>query len=508
LNANLRDPDLDRIGTPRDAARMAFRRYRDRIAFFGPRGETVSFGTLGTRVFGLARGLLESGLQPGDRVAFLLPNSIEFVELRLACHEAGLVAVPLIWDLTPEARAAALQAAAPGLYVYDPQLDAGPPAGEFRTVAVPRGERGGLEELIRSDADESSARVAGDSPATINFTSGTTGTPKGVVSTHSSWATSLKMTAKSGLLSAGEGELFLHAIPLATAGWGTVLPCMLGGIGGLLMPEWNPGAALDLAGSREVTGTLLTPSMLIDWLDEPDLDGRLPPSLRAIICGTAPLHGPKAAEALQAFGPVLYQGYGLAEVLPPLASMGPAAHDPERFPLRVGRTAGGVDVRIVDARGARLEAGTCGQIEVRSPTQTPGYWLRPDLTAAAVRGGFFRTGDLGFVDEDGFLNVLGRASEVPPGISGHPRTVEEAAHRHAALKECALVATEEGTTLFCSVRRGRELSPGELDSTVAEQLPARSRPQSVRVVAGDLPRSAAGKLARTRLPRLPVDREP
>jgi fatty-acyl-CoA synthase len=497
----LREIALRRLHAPRDAARWAFRRHGERIALRTPEGQEVSFSELGRRVYALAAGLLESGLKPGDRVAFTLPNCTEFVELRLACHEAGLVAVPLIWDLSPQARAAALRTAGARLYVFDPVLDPEPRAGGARTIPLPSGDRSGLESLALPGAGPCDARVDLDSPATINFTSGTTGEPKGVVSTHRAWAASVKMTVRSSLLSLGRNEVFLHAIPLATAGWGAVLPCLLGGITGLLLREWHPARALGLLEEERVSRAFLTPSMLIDLLDEPDLEERDLSSLRAVIYGTAPLHGAKAAEALKRLGPVLHQGYGLAEVLPPLALLAPAEHDPADASLRVGRPAGGVSVRIVDAGGRPLPDGEHGRVEVKSPTQTPGYWNRPELNAEALRDGFFRTGDVGFVDAEGYLNVLGRGAEMLAGVAEHPRVVEEAGHEHPGVKECALVEVDGQPVLACSARRGRRLDAADVERTLAGSLPPDSRPARAAVTQGDLPRSAAGKIVRRDLGR-------
>ncbi|HOX05788.1 MAG TPA: AMP-binding protein [Planctomycetota bacterium] len=496
---------LRRLRLPRDAARWAFRRHADRLALLAADGRRVTFAELGSRVYALAAGLLGQGLAPGDRVAFLLPNCPEFVELRLACHEAGLVAVPLVWDLEPAARARALELAGARIYAYDPELDggaAGLAAGlvpGLRCVPLPENDRSGLDALAAPGAGPCRARIAPSGPATINFTSGTTGEPKGVVSTGAAWMASVRMMAGSSRLAPGPDERFLHAIPMATAGWGPVLPCLLGGVAGLLLRRYRPADALDLAEHGRATRAFLTPSQLIDWLDEPILGTRDLSRLAAIICGTAPLPGAKAAEALRRFGPVLQQGYGLAEVLPPLALLWPEEHDPAGHPFRAGRPAAGVEVRIAGPDGSEAPAGARGEILVNSPTRTPGYWRRPELTAAALSGEFFRTGDIGFRDEAGYLSVIGRKAESVQGLALHPREVEEAAAAHESLKECALVAAPPGPTLAYSVRRGRELPEPEIERFLAARLPAGTPAILASRWSGDLPRSAAGKVVRGRL---------
>ena len=498
----LRDLLLRRLGAPRDAARWAFRKHAGRAAFLTEDGRALSFAELGARVYALAAGLLARGLVPGERVAFLLPNCPEFVELRLACHEANLVAVPLVWDLAAEARVRALELTGARLYVFDPALDGG--AAELAAerlpgmtcVPLPEGDRSAFDALARPGAGPCGTTIDPAAPATINFTSGTTGEPKGVVSTHGAWAASVRMMVGSSRLAPQADERFLHAVPFATAGWGPVLPCLLGGVAGLLLRRWSPAAGLELAERERATRTLLTPSQIIDWLDEPSLGSRHLSALRAVIYGTAALHGPKAAEALRRLGPVLQQGYGLAEVLPPLALLWPEEHDPAGHPLRAGRVAPGVELRIALPDGREARRGERGEVLVKSPTQTPGYWGRPELTAAALSGGFFRTGDVGFVDEAGFLSIVGRASAAVPGFPAHPREVEELAHGHEALKECALVESGGAPALVYSCRRGRSLAGKEIESFLAGKLPPGCPPVRCLELAGDLPRSAAGKVVR------------
>lgn len=502
LGRLLRRIFLSRLKAPRDAARWAFSRHAEKPAFIAEDGRGVTFAELGKRVFALAAGFRKLGLAPGDRVAFLLPNCPEFVEIRLACHEAGLVAVPLVWDLSPRARLSALDLTSAGLYIFDPALDGGAAAlaGEelpgLRCVPLPEGERSGLEALAVAGAGPSATRINPSWPATINFTSGTTGEPKGVVSTHAGWMASVRMMVNAGRLAPQADERFLHAIPLATAGWGPVLPCLLGGVTGLLVRRFDAAKTLELAERERATRAFLTPSQIIDWLDDPSLPSRDLSRLRALIYGTAPLAGPKTAEALSRIGPVLQQGYGLAEVLPPLALLYPEEHDPAGSPFRAGRVVRDVEVRVVDAGGADVPPGTRGLVLAKSPTRTPGYWRRPELTEAALAGDFFRTGDVGYVDAAGYLNIVGRASEAIDGLAPHPREVEEAAHAHPAVKECALLKLGGRPTLVYSLRRGQGVEARALGAFVAERAGLGEGALSCLQWTGDLPRSAAGKIVR------------
>lgn len=491
---------LSRIRLPRDLLRWAVRRHGARDAVRTDDGERVTFEDLGKRVFSLADGLLRTGLAPGDRVAFLLPNCLAFVELRLACLEAGLTAVPLIWDLSPRARCVALEAAEPKLFFFDPALlpDAADVENSgLRVESLPAGDRRALDSLRTGRDLPLAISVRPGDVATINFTSGTTGDPKGVTSTHEAWRRSVEMTALAAAISLGGPEAMLHAVPLATAGWGGFLPALLGGITSLLSRSSDSGVLLDFAVRERATRAFLTPSQLIDWLDNPGFSRERLASLRKIYTGTAAFHGPRLAETRDRLGPVLQQGYGLAEVLPPVAMLAPEEMD-SAFPYRAGRVAPGVSVRVADETGVETAPGTQGEVWLKSPTQTRGYWRREDLTRAAVRDGWFRTGDNGFFGKDGFLHVIGRASERISGLAEHPREIEELAHAHPSVKECALVAIDGSSVLAYSLRRGRDLAEADLENFIASRSTS-AKKISCRLFPGDLPRSAAGKIVRGRI---------
>ncbi len=500
IGSVLRQLYLKRFFFPRDVLRWASTRYAKKLALVADDGQGLSFQELGSQVFQLASGLQAQGLEPGARIAFTLPNGIAFMQLRLACYEAGFVAVPLVADLSPAALKNALQACDPQLYVFDEDL-LGSAANEIlgdwdprKWVAISGSDRRALDQYLKPNGKSSSRILLPGDLATINFTSGSTGTPKGVMSTHRAWAKSLQMMVQSSLLSRHENEKMLHAIPFATAGWGAVLPCLLGGICSFSMKEFDPAQALAIIESEQITRTFLTPSQIIDFLEDPGLSRRKFASLRAIIYGSAPLSGPKMAEAFANFGPILNQGYGLAEVLPPLAALAPQAHHPSH-PMRAGKIAPGVELKITDGHQIIRKAYQRGEVLVRSPTQTPGYWQKPELTRNAVEQGFFRTGDIGFWDEEDYLNIVGRASEQIDGISLHPREIEEIAHGHSGIKECALVKTGKKIELVCSRRLNTRVNEAELRSHLKKRI-GDAIEYSIVFLPGDLPRSAAGKIVR------------
>jgi fatty-acyl-CoA synthase len=279
----------------------------------------------------------------------------------------------------------------------------------------------------------------------------------------------------------------LHVIPLSTAGWALLIPCLAGGITSVLMHSYEPSRALETAAAEKATRMFVTPSQLADLMDDPACERVDLSSLRMLICGTAPLPASLASEVLERLGPVLYHGYGLAEVLPPLALLRPDEFSEDR-PCRSGRVVPGVEVRVAPE----------GTLHIKSPTQSAGYWNRPDLTEAAFRDGYFDTGDVGFFDEEGYLNILGRQSDRVEGVAPHPREIEEVIAAHPAVKECALVDVDGAAVLAYSTRRGRQVSDEELRDLLAGRLPEVSLDRIIGI-EGDLPRTGAGKIVRSAL---------
>lgn len=485
---------------PRDLVRWTCRRHRNRCAIATGGGDRLSYGELGRRVVSLAAGLRRKGLAPGERVAFLLPDGTPFVELRLACYEAGLIAVPLVRGLGQEALANALETCAPRLFLYDPALanETGIPPLPPDASARPLDgcDPNALADFRNRSDSWQAPPIDPSKPAAINFTSGTTGTPKGVTSSHAAWCESVKMLIRESGGRPKPGESILHAVPLATAGWGVLLPHLFAGVTNALCPDFDAEAALRRIETEGISRMFLTPSQLTDLLDAPRLSARNLGGLSRIFCGTAPLYGEKLREARERFGPIVQGGYGMAEVLPPVALWDAAAHSPER-PMRAGRLAAGVRVRIAGEDGRPLSAGERGEIQIQSPTRMLGYWQDEERTRHALEDGFFRTGDLGYFDGEGILNVLGRISDMLPGEEAHPRETEERAHACPGVKECALILENGGPVLVYSERSACTVDEDTLRQILSES--GMRRMPALRKTDGDLPRSAAGKVVRSEI---------
>ena len=418
----------------------ALRRNARKPAF----ADGTPYGALDERVRRLAGAWMGAGLGPGERVLIDLPNDPAFVEARLACILAGLVAVPVPPGTSGARLGWIAEAAEAGAYL-GPRGDALP--GLFGIPLDPRsGDREGYERVLREAAPlRRTPPIAPDALLTINFTSGTTGEPKGVMSTVAGWGASLYHALRENRVAPGRGEAFLHAIPLATAGSTLILPAVLSGARNLFVDPWDAGEALRLIERERVTRVFVTPTMLAELVDRARARPADLSSLRCVIYGTEKAPAARVRKAVETLGPVLQQGYGMAEALPPVCLLHPdeharaAAEGDEGVLGSAGRPTGAVEVRVCGPDGRALGPGEAGSIRVRGPTVSPGYWRRPDLTEATRTGGWYLTGDTGFLDPAGYLHVLGREGRV---LSGRARDLVEWAESRS---DVCLAWAREGT---------------------------------------------------------------
>jgi len=495
---------LARYRIPRDMTREAFRRYSKRTALITPRGG-LSFAELGRRVYALAQGLESLGVEKGDRVFTILPDGREQVEARLACFESGFILTPFHSGHAQSAVLQAAEMASPAVLIVDPGVGKNTARALAREhpglTVLETGPRGSYEDLLDTTKSRpSSQAVQPQDPASLGFTSGTTGEPKALFTTHEVIVTSLKLTAANVSITPGQQDTFVLGIPLVGAGSGVVLPMLFSGSTLVIPRAYTAEAVRDAINKHRATRTFVTPSLLIDFLDLPGAD--LSP-LRNVIYGTAPMPIPKLEEAVRRWGPIFQQGYGMAEVLPPVSLLqmkdhGTREHPAPREILRsVGRVVPEVKVRIAGPGGEILPPGEVGEILIDSPTTFNGYWQAPELNQQVLREGWYHTRDLGFLDQDGRLHVLGRRTDLihRDGNIIYPLRVEEAAHDHPAVKEACLVTDPHGRdlTLTVSFRRAyrdRDESDlvTELFQTLSKQLPRGQQPDRIAVLE-ELPRS-------------------
>lgn len=470
------------------------------------RGASLAYRELARRARERAAALRAAGVTAGDRVAVLAGNDPALVEIFHAAPLAGAILVPLNARLAPGELARVLADAAPRLLLHG----AGPLAELARDAlsCLPAGAGGPPARIaidaLRTDvaAPEAACAQALDParPALVVYTSGTSGAPKGVVLTHANLLASAVGSAFH--LGALPGERWLACLPLFHVGGLAILArAVLTGGAVLLHEAFDPHAVSRALDRDAVALASLVPVMLARVLDA---RGACPPpaGLRGVLLGGAPAPAPLLERAARAGWPLL-PTYGMTEAASQVATLPPGA--PVRADGGGLRPLPGMELRIVGEGDRPLPAGARGEIQVRGPAVTSGYWGRSEATARALVGGWLRTGDLGVLDPDGALRVVGRADDmlVTGGENVHPAEVEAVLLADPAVAEAAVAGLPDPVfgqrvAAWIVLAPGARPDPGALEHLARARLAGYKVPRAWRFVAA-LPRNAGGKLERGRL---------
>jgi len=479
--------------------------------------------------------LAERGLERGDRVAIMLQNSPLFVLALLGAWKAGAVVVPVnpmyksgeVGHVLRDAGVTALICADRAWEEYLRETAAGSPVRIVLTGCERDFQSRGDTRVLTferlpgaPDADDltTAARSGRPAPADrdpapgdialISYTSGTSGTPKGATNTHANIMYNAERQ-RTGL-GLPEAPVYFALAPLFHI---TGMVCQLGAClnsaGTLVLAHrFEAGVVLDAFAEHRPHYTVGPSTAFMALAGHPSATRDHFSSFHVINSGGAPLP-PALVEKFRAgFGPYIRNGYGLTECTAPCASVPPhleAPVDEASGTLAVGLPGPDTVVRIVDEQGAEVPFGEPGEILVRGPQVVPGYWRRPDATAETFPDGELRTGDIGFMDEQGWLYVVDRKKDMinASGFKVWPREVEDVLHTHPAVREAAVVGVPDGyrgetVKAYISLRPGAEADPDDLAAHCRERLAAYKYPRQVEILP-DLPKTASGKILRREL---------
>lgn len=407
----------------------------------------------------LANALLGMGLKPGDRVATLQYNCNQSFELIVAFWKIGLVMVPLNTRDSVQQHIAIVYDSDTNAFIFGKEFvdhakgiqNELPKVSHFicHGCELTNGtDWADYEAVIEEFPDhEPDIDIEDTSLCRIAYTSGTTGSPRGVVMTYRNRLAQIANVFMNADRLISKNEVFLHVAPLTHAAGYYAIPFYLKGSRHVILDKFDTSIFLETIEREKVTCTLLVPTMIIMLMSDEKLGSTDISSLKRIFYGTAPMPADKLTTAIEMFGPIFRQNYGLTEAVQPLASLLPEDHivDKKETPPRrlysTGKRAVGTEIRIVDDNDKDLPGGEIGEILLRGFQVSTGYYKLLEETSGTYRNGWLHTGDLGRFDEDGYLHIVDRKKDmiISGGFNIYSREVENVLDRHSAVLESAIV---------------------------------------------------------------------
>jgi long-chain acyl-CoA synthetase len=463
-------------------------------------GLELTYAELDDRSARLAALLRENGLRQGDRVGVMLPNVLEFPISYYGVLRAGGVVVPMNVLLKRREIAFYLEDSGAELmlawhgFAEEARDGAGDSGAELIEV-----EPAALAELL--GAREPVTEFAGtdeEDTAVILYTSGTTGKPKGAELTHFNLARNADISSRT-TSNVKEGDVVLGALPLFHSFGQTVSMNASVRVGATLtlLPKFDPGEALEIMQRDGVTHFYGVPTMYGALLHHPGRESYDTSNLRICITGGASMPVEVLRDFEQAFGCELLEGYGLSETSPVACTNHPGR---PRKAGSIGTPLEEVEMKVVDEDDNEVPQGEVGEIVIRGHNVMKGYWQRPEATEETMRGGWFHSGDMARVDEDGYFFIVDRKKDliIRGGYNVYPREVEEILYEHPKIREAAVIGVphdEWGEEIGAAVvpHEGEELAPDEVSSYVKERIAAYKYPRIVWFM-DELPKGPTGKI--------------
>ncbi|HEY2477265.1 MAG TPA: long-chain fatty acid--CoA ligase [Solirubrobacterales bacterium] len=467
-------------------------------------GQTLTYGDLDDGSARVATLLREHGLARGDRVGVMLPNVLEFPLAYYGVLRAGGIVVPMNVLLKRREIAFYLEDSGAKLLLawhgfLEEARDGAADAGAELIAVEPAEFAAALAALATLEPTPEVVDTDEEDTAVILYTSGTTGKPKGAELSHRNLDQNSDIASRT-TCTVEAGDVVLGALPLfhsfgQTVGMNASLrkgACLT------LVPKFEPGEALATMERDRVTHFYGVPTMYGALLHHPERESYDTSSLRICITGGASMPVEVLHGFEEAFGAELLEGYGLSETSPVACSGHPGT---VRKAGSIGTPIERCEMRIVDENDAEVPQGAVGEIVIRGHNIMKGYWGRPEATAESMRGGWFHSGDIGRVDEDGYFYVVDRKKDmiIRGGYNVYPREVEELLYEHPAIREAAVLGIphpEWGEEVGAAVvlePGSTDLAPEEISAWVRERIAAYKYPRVVWFLE-ELPKGPTGKI--------------
>jgi long-chain acyl-CoA synthetase len=468
----------------------------------------LTWTELARRVNRLANVFLSLGLKKGDKIAVVMPNCVEVLETYWAGIQIGLVLVPLSPLLRGAALAALLRDSDSVAVILGDgmagEVDAVrgelPAISAERMIKIGGARRRGFQDYgalleLASDTVPPAVEIDNDDVFNIVYSSGTTGTPKGIIHTHhiramycALFATTWRMTPESVVMHAGS-LVFNGAFV-------TLMPALFLGTTYVLQARFDAVEFIETVAREQVTHVMMVPSQILAVMSAPNFSPAKLASLQMLGSVGAPLHRQHKDRLTAALPGIFYELYGLTEGVITILDK----DDVSRKAGSVGGPQPFFELRIAGSNGEELPAGEVGEIVGRSPLLMPGYYKRPDLTADAIRDGWMFTGDMGYLDADGYLYLVDRKKDliISGGVNVYPKDIEEVVVTHPDVVEAAVFGIPndkwgEAPMGAVVLRSGAVVDEATLKGWVNERVGARYQQLCAVVILSEFPRNAAGK---------------
>jgi O-succinylbenzoate-CoA ligase len=495
-----------------DVPRKGLALFRDRVAMVFE-GSRITYREMDDRVNRLANALIGLGLKKGGHVTILAENTYKYMEVYFGAAKVGLSVTPLNFRLSDAELTYIVNDSEATIYFAGEKLEERSLSlrndlkGIKHWISLDKNTDGYIfyEDLLKgaSNADPL-IEVDENDMAILMYTGGTTGLPKGVMLSHRNILTSMYGMIIGFSFTLKDTTCFV--LPLFHISlWPVLCLLMLGGRV-VILRRPDIGEMLGVIQGEKCTHIVLVPTVLTWLVDDPRSNEFDLSSLRLITYAGSPMPIEVLKRCVQKFGNIFTQGYGLTEAAPLVTVLLKEDHVLEGPKTKLLSSAGKVglpvEARIVDENDTSLKPGQVGEIAIRGKNIMMGYWRNPELTAATLRGGWLHTGDMGMIDEDGYIYLVDRKADmiITGGENVYPKETEDVLYAHPAIKECAVVSSPddrwgERVQAVVVLKAGQTVTEEELISHCKSKLAGYKCPKKIEFW-DDLPKTPIGKILR------------
>ncbi|WP_078392876.1 class I adenylate-forming enzyme family protein [Shouchella patagoniensis] len=480
-------------------AKKAFRQYSEEVAVVD-RFRTLTYRELQEDSSRLANGLTALGLTKGDRVGILMSNRAEHVLLDVAVAMAGFIKVPINFKLHPKEMAYIIDHAGVSVLIGEKAL-LSPLTVDCPVYTV---EHSLASFLAEQALTLPTINVVETDPYALMYTSGTTGRPKGAILSHRAMVSSAQSLMMACEIS--YDDIIGHVAPL-THGSNFLAQCaLILGLKQVIFDTFDPVHFMDELEQEKITTIFMVPTILNMMIHEPSFTPYKLRYLKSINMAGAPIAVEKLHTALEQLGPIFAETYGLVEA-PMTITIMPKRKLHERL-ASCGAVSPVVEMCIRDEDGKEVAQGMVGEVTCKGPLVMNGYWNNEEATAEAIRDGWFYTGDMGWVDEQGYLHLIDRKKDIiiSGGMNIYPREVEEVLNEHPDVKETCVFGVPDdkwGESVYAHVvlKQGHTAQTADLLHHCKQNLASYKKPSFLQFVS-ELPKNSYGKILRRELRNL------